>query len=405
MRPGIPLLHLFGRMKLQKRTSTYADFCKNKAACLFATDVASRGLDFPAVDWVVQVDCPESLATYIHRVGRTARYTSAGKATLFLLRSESEFVGQLNASKLPAKKMAVKRNKMLDITPKLESIVAANTDVKHLAQRAVVSYLKAVHLFADKEVFNLREIDIGKLAHSYGLPSAPRVKFPAAGGIKAIKVAKVKAQNEFGYVPRKNENDLRGKIELEQDDDEDLLRVKRTARDLLDDTNASEIPRIVGSPGRTKEKLKILSSGVTRKTEARHVQFDESEEESDPERSELPIVVAESSGDETSEGEREQNFLKRVREKLEQEDQNDIAVQKERIRGKHKKQRISSRREGDMLSMALAMNEDADGITNEAEEPSSEYSSQAEESADEAEQEYGHHEDAALKLLRSTARF
>ncbi len=45
---------------------------------LFATDIAARGLDFPTVDWVLQVDCPEDVASYIHRVGRTARYVSGG---------------------------------------------------------------------------------------------------------------------------------------------------------------------------------------------------------------------------------------------------------------------------------------------------------------------------------------
>ena len=43
---------------------------------LFATDIAARGLDFPAVDWVVQADAPEDVAAYIHRAGRTARYVS-----------------------------------------------------------------------------------------------------------------------------------------------------------------------------------------------------------------------------------------------------------------------------------------------------------------------------------------
>ena len=40
---------------------------------MLATDIASRGLDFADVDWVVQLDAPEDVNTYIHRVGRTAR--------------------------------------------------------------------------------------------------------------------------------------------------------------------------------------------------------------------------------------------------------------------------------------------------------------------------------------------
>ncbi len=43
---------------------------------MFATDIAARGLDFPALNWVVQMDCPENVEAYIHRVGRTARYVS-----------------------------------------------------------------------------------------------------------------------------------------------------------------------------------------------------------------------------------------------------------------------------------------------------------------------------------------
>lgn len=35
---------------------------------MFATDIAARGLDFPAVDWVIQLDCPEDSTTYVHRL-------------------------------------------------------------------------------------------------------------------------------------------------------------------------------------------------------------------------------------------------------------------------------------------------------------------------------------------------
>ena len=53
---------------------------------LIATDIAARGLDFPDVDWVVQLDCPEDVATYIHRVGRTARYTKGAASMQIWLR-------------------------------------------------------------------------------------------------------------------------------------------------------------------------------------------------------------------------------------------------------------------------------------------------------------------------------
>lgn len=55
LRPGIPLMCLYGRMKQERRMGIYAQFCE-KRSVLFCTDVASRGLDFnKAVDWVVQV--------------------------------------------------------------------------------------------------------------------------------------------------------------------------------------------------------------------------------------------------------------------------------------------------------------------------------------------------------------
>lgn len=76
LKPGVPLGGLGGHMKLNSRMNMFTRFCEAKSMVLFATDVASRGLDFPKVDWVLQVDCPENVDTYIHRVGRTARYVS-----------------------------------------------------------------------------------------------------------------------------------------------------------------------------------------------------------------------------------------------------------------------------------------------------------------------------------------
>ncbi|CAL1354656.1 unnamed protein product [Linum trigynum] len=63
---------IHGKQKQEKRTSTFFSFCKAEKGILLCTDVAARGLDIPAVDWIVQYDPPDEPKEYIHRVGRTA---------------------------------------------------------------------------------------------------------------------------------------------------------------------------------------------------------------------------------------------------------------------------------------------------------------------------------------------
>lgn len=68
LRPGLSLMGLWGTMNQNKRLDTFNKFDTNtRGAALIATDVASRGLDFQNVDWVLQLDCPPSVDDYIHR--------------------------------------------------------------------------------------------------------------------------------------------------------------------------------------------------------------------------------------------------------------------------------------------------------------------------------------------------
>lgn len=55
----------------------------------------------PILFLFVKVDCPEDVASYIHRVGRTARYHSGGRSVLFLMPSEMKMLEQLESSKVP----------------------------------------------------------------------------------------------------------------------------------------------------------------------------------------------------------------------------------------------------------------------------------------------------------------
>jgi ATP-dependent RNA helicase DDX10/DBP4 len=90
-------------------------------------------VDFPAVDWVVQVDAPEDVSSYIHRVGRTARYKSKGNALLLLLNSERKFGEYLKRINIQLKCLRANPRKALTITPTLARLNAENPDLMHLA--------------------------------------------------------------------------------------------------------------------------------------------------------------------------------------------------------------------------------------------------------------------------------
>ncbi|KAJ8342821.1 hypothetical protein SKAU_G00327490 [Synaphobranchus kaupii] len=178
LRPGLPILALHGKQQQMKRMDVYNDFIRKKAAVLFATDIAARGLDFPAVNWVLQFDCPEDASTYIHRVGRTARYKEGGEALLVLLPSEENgMIAQLQERKVPINKIQVNPEKLTSVQQKLEAFLAQEMEQKGRAQRCFVSYLRSIYLMKNKDVFDVFQLPLDQYAASLGLAVAPRVRF------------------------------------------------------------------------------------------------------------------------------------------------------------------------------------------------------------------------------------
>ncbi|RDL30772.1 RNA helicase [Venustampulla echinocandica] len=190
LQPGIPLLHLHGRQKQAARLDITSKFSASKNSCIFATDVVARGLDFPAVDWVIQLDCPEDADTYIHRVGRTARYERAGKAVLFLDPSEEEgMLKRLAHKKVPVQRTKPREKKQQSIKNQLQNMCFQDPELKYLGQKAFVSYTRSLHIQKDKEVFKLSEYDLEGYAASMGLPGAPKIKFQKGDDAKNVKNA------------------------------------------------------------------------------------------------------------------------------------------------------------------------------------------------------------------------
>ncbi|XP_024121016.1 probable ATP-dependent RNA helicase DDX4 [Oryzias melastigma] len=79
----LPTTSIHGDREQREREKALADFRSGKCPVLVATSVASRGLDIPDVQHVVNYDLPNNIDDYVHRIGRTGRCGNVGRAVSF----------------------------------------------------------------------------------------------------------------------------------------------------------------------------------------------------------------------------------------------------------------------------------------------------------------------------------
>ena len=89
---GVDNVALHSLLSQNRRLASLAKFKSQQVRVLVATDVASRGLDIPTVDLVVNASLPRSAVSYVHRVGRTARAGRRGRAISLVAESEVSLV-------------------------------------------------------------------------------------------------------------------------------------------------------------------------------------------------------------------------------------------------------------------------------------------------------------------------
>ena len=101
---GFQAVCLHGKLSQAKRLGALNKFKAGERSILVATDVASRGLDIPNVDMVLNFDIPFNGKDYVHRVGRTARAGRSGRSIAFVTQYDVEAYQRLEAligQKLP----------------------------------------------------------------------------------------------------------------------------------------------------------------------------------------------------------------------------------------------------------------------------------------------------------------
>jgi ATP-dependent RNA helicase DeaD len=87
---GIDATEIHGDLVQRKREKVMERFRKHHLQVLVATDLAARGIDVRGITHIINYDIPDDPDAYVHRIGRTARMGTFGKAILFVTREQGK---------------------------------------------------------------------------------------------------------------------------------------------------------------------------------------------------------------------------------------------------------------------------------------------------------------------------
>jgi ATP-dependent RNA helicase DDX31/DBP7 len=207
---SVVLHRLHGSLAQNIRTATLKAFTQSAEPCvLICTDVASRGLDLPNVDYVIEYDPPFSAEDHLHRVGRTARAGREGRALIFLLPGEEEEYISVLASGYKEGKRALTHNTADDLLRKgfggtgreweeratewqleVERWTQDSPKYLEMARRGYQSHIRAyaTHVADERHIFNMQTLHLGHLAKAFALRDKPgSIKVP---GLRPAKMTK-----------------------------------------------------------------------------------------------------------------------------------------------------------------------------------------------------------------------
>jgi ATP-dependent RNA helicase DDX41 len=89
---GVEAVSVHGGKDQEEREFAMTSFREGKKDVLVATDIASKGLDFPDIQHVINYDMPKEIENYVHRIGRTGRCGKTGIATTFINKNCEETI-------------------------------------------------------------------------------------------------------------------------------------------------------------------------------------------------------------------------------------------------------------------------------------------------------------------------
>ncbi len=162
---------IHGGMEQRDRLRVMGDFRKGRFRYLVATDVAARGIDIDNITLVINYDVPQDRENYVHRIGRTGRIGSTGRAITFVSRNEMSYLQEIQqfiGRKIPIRerpdKVTVNESKQ-EFLEKL----ASRPEIRESKGAQLSKEIMKLHINAGKKT-KMRPVDIvGTLCNIEGM--------------------------------------------------------------------------------------------------------------------------------------------------------------------------------------------------------------------------------------------
>lgn len=175
------IIPLHGKHQANVRQKNFTRFTTAQTpAILLTTDVASRGLDIPAVDLVVQIDPPADPKTFIHRCGRAGRAGRRGLSVVLIHPGrEEDYVSFLEVRKTPVTpfphEIYVTDEEAEAATNMTRQLVLKDRAHHDRGQKAFVSWVRSYSKHQAGSIFRVADLDWEGLGKAWGLLKMPKM--------------------------------------------------------------------------------------------------------------------------------------------------------------------------------------------------------------------------------------
>ncbi|KAL4965938.1 ATP-dependent RNA helicase SPB4 [Aspergillus stella-maris] len=175
------LIPLHGKHPANVRQKNFNRFVNaHTPAILLTTDVASRGLDIPSVDLVVQIDPPADPKTFIHRCGRAGRAGRRGLSVVLLHPGrEEDYVSFLEVRKTPVgpfpQPITVSDTEAAAATELARKTARTDRAIHDRGQKAFVSWLRSYSKHQASSIFRVADLNWEGLGNAWALLKLPKM--------------------------------------------------------------------------------------------------------------------------------------------------------------------------------------------------------------------------------------